>query len=86
MVVIMSTTMDVGFVAGTRITMALTNTPTTGYEVLRNDPHYRYENGTHYYLKDNGDYYYSNGKWALVKASSTDSEGHTVQKLLQHHL
>ena len=51
------------------------NTPTTGYEVLRNDPHYRYENGTHYYLKDNGDYYYySNGKWVLVKASSTDSE------------
>ena len=51
------------------------NTPTTGYEVLRNDPHYRYENGTHYYLKDNGDYYYySNGKWVLVKASNTDSE------------
>ena len=50
------------------------NTPTTGYEVLRNDPHYRYENGTHYYLKDNGDYYYySNGKWVLVKASSTDA-------------
>lgn len=61
------------------------NTPTTGYEVLRNDPHYRYENGTHYYLKDNGDYY-SNGKWALVKASSTDSESHTLQKLLKHHL
>ncbi|MTQ58768.1 serine protease [Streptococcus salivarius] len=54
------------------------NTPTTGYEVLRNDPHYRYENGTHYYLKDNGDYYYySNGKWVLVKASSTDSEAPT---------
>ena len=51
------------------------NTPTTGYEVLRNDPHYRYENGTHYYLKDNGDYYYySNGKWVLVKASNSDSE------------
>ena len=51
------------------------NTPTTGYEVLRNDPHYRYENGTHYYLKDNGDYYYySNGKWVLVKASNADSE------------
>ena len=51
------------------------NTPTTGYEVLRNDPHYRYENGTHYYLKDNGDYYYySNGKWVLVKASNIDSE------------
>ena len=55
------------------------NTPTTGYEVLRNDPHYRYENGTHYYLKDNGDYYYySNGKWVLVKASSTDSETPTT--------
>lgn len=54
------------------------NTPTTGFEVLRNDPHYRYENGTHYYLKDNGDYYYySNGKWVLVKASSTDSEAPT---------
>ena len=51
------------------------NTPMTGYEVLRNDPHYRYENGTHYYLKDNGDYYYySNGKWVLVKASNADSE------------
>ena len=55
------------------------NTPTTGYDVLRNDPHYRYENGTHYYLKDNGDYYYySNGKWVLVKASSTDSEAPTT--------
>ena len=55
------------------------NTPTTGYEVLKNDPHYRYENGTHYYLKDNGDYYYySNGKWVLVKASSTDSEAPTT--------
>ncbi len=55
------------------------NTPTTGYEVLRHDPHYRYENGTHYYLKDNGDYYYySNGKWVLVKASSTDSEAPTT--------
>ena len=55
------------------------NTPTTGYEVLRNDPHYRYENGTHYYLKDNGDYYYySNGKWVLVNASSTDSEAPTT--------
>ncbi|WP_455460909.1 CAP domain-containing protein [Streptococcus salivarius] len=55
------------------------NTPTSGYEVLRNDPHYRYENGTHYYLKDNGDYYYySNGKWVLVKASSTDSEAPTT--------
>ena len=55
------------------------NTPTTGYEVLRNDPHYRYENGTHYYLKDNGDYYYyANGKWVLVKASSTDSEAPTT--------
>ena len=55
------------------------NTPTTGYEVLRNDPHYRYENGTHYYLKDTGDYYYySNGKWVLVKASSTDSEAPTT--------
>ena len=55
------------------------NTPSTGYEVLRNDPHYRYENGTHYYLKDNGDYYYySNGKWVLVKASSTDSEAPTT--------
>ena len=55
------------------------NTPTTGYEVLRNDPHYRYENGTHYYLKNNGDYYYySNGKWVLVKASSTDSEAPTT--------
>ena len=55
------------------------NTPTTGYEVLRNDPHYRYENGTHYFLKDNGDYYYySNGKWVLVKASSTDSEAPTT--------
>ena len=55
------------------------NTPTTGYEVLRNEPHYRYENGTHYYLKDNGDYYYySNGKWVLVKASSTDSEAPTT--------
>ena len=55
------------------------NTPTTGYEVLRNDPHYRYENGTHYYLKDNGDYYYySHGKWVLVKASSTDSEAPTT--------
>ena len=55
------------------------NTPTTGYEVLRNDPHYRYENGIHYYLKDNGDYYYySNGKWVLVKASSTDSEAPTT--------
>ena len=55
------------------------NTPTTGYEVLRNDPHYRYENGTHYYLKDNGDYYYySNGKWVLVKAPSTDSEAPTT--------
>ena len=55
------------------------NTPTTGYEVLRNDPHYLYENGTHYYLKDNGDYYYySNGKWVLVKASSTDSEAPTT--------
>ena len=55
------------------------NTPTTGYEVLRNDPHYRYENGTHYYLKDNGDYYYySNGTWVLVKASSTDSEAPTT--------
>ena len=58
------------------------NTPTTGYEVLRNDPHYRYENGTHYYLKDNGDYYYySNGKWVLVKASSTDSEAPTTSTL-----
>ena len=57
------------------------NTPTTGYEVLRNDPHYRYENGTHYYLKDNGDYYYySNGKWVLVKASSTDSESPTTSE------
>ena len=55
------------------------NTPSTGYEVLRNDPHYRYENGAHYYLKDNGDYYYySNGKWVLVKASSTDSEAPTT--------
>ena len=55
------------------------NTPSTGYEVLRNDPYYRYENGTHYYLKDNGDYYYySNGKWVLVKASSTDSEAPTT--------
>lgn len=46
---------------------------------MRNDPHYRYENGTHYYLKDNGDYYYySNGKWVLVKASSTDSEAPTT--------
>ena len=55
------------------------NTPTTGYEVLRNDPHYLYENGTHYYLKGNGDYYYySNGKWVLVKASSTDSEAPTT--------
>ena len=55
------------------------NTPTTGYEVLRNDPHYRYENGTHYYLKDDVDYYYySNGKWVLVKASSTDSEAPTT--------
>ena len=58
------------------------NTPTTGYEVLRNVPHYRYENGTHYYLKDNGDYYYySNGKWVLVKASSTDSEAPTTSTL-----
>lgn len=58
------------------------NTPTTGYEVLRNDPHYRYENGTHYYLKDNGDYYYySNGKWVLVKASSTDSEAPTTSEI-----
>ena len=58
------------------------NTPTTGYEVLRNDPHYRYENGTHYYLKDNGDYYYyANGKWVLVKASSTDSEAPTTSTL-----
>lgn len=57
------------------------NTPTTGYDVLRNDPHYRYENGTHYYLKDNGDYYYySNGKWVLVKASSTDSEAPTTSE------
>ena len=57
------------------------NTPTTGYEVLRNDPHYRYESGTHYYLKDNGDYYYySNGKWVLVKASSTDSEAPTTSE------
>ena len=57
------------------------NTPTTGYEVLRNDPHYRYENGIHYYLKDNGDYYYySNGKWILVKASSTDSEAPTTSE------
>ena len=57
------------------------NTPTTGYEVLRNDPHYRYENGTHYYLKDNGDYYYyANGKWVLVKASSTDSEAPTTSE------
>ena len=57
------------------------NTPTTGYEVLRNDPHYRYENGIHYYLKDNGDYYYySNGKWVLVKASSTDSEAPTTSE------
>ena len=58
------------------------NTPTTGYEVLRNDPHYRYENGTHYYLKDNGDYYYyANGKWVLVKASSTDSEAPTTSNV-----
>lgn len=57
------------------------NTPTTGYDVLRNEPHYRYENGTHYYLKDNGDYYYySNGKWVLVKASSTDSEAPTTSE------
>ena len=57
------------------------NTPTTGYEVLRNDPHYRYENGIHYYLKDNGDYYYySNGKWVLVKASSADSEAPTTSE------
>lgn len=57
------------------------NTPTTGYEVLRNDPHYRYENGTHYYLKDNSEYYYySNGKWVLVKASSTDSEAPTTSE------
>ncbi|WP_314676851.1 CAP domain-containing protein [uncultured Streptococcus sp.] len=57
------------------------NTPTTGYEVLRNDPHYRYENGIHYYLKDNGDYYYySKGKWILVKASSTDSEAPTTSE------
>ena len=49
------------------------NTPTTGYEVLRNDPHYRYENGTHYYLKDNGDYYYySNGKWKLYNGTAND--------------
>ena len=43
------------------------NTPTTGYEVLRNDPHYRYENDIHYYLKDHVDYYYySNGKRVLL--------------------
>ena len=65
MVATMLTITVVGFVVVTIITtiVVLNNTPTTGYEVLRNDPHYRYENGTHYYLKDNGDYYYySNGK------------------------
>ena len=39
------------------------NTLMIGYEILRNAPHYRYENDIHYYLKDNVDYYsYSNGK------------------------
>ena len=38
---------------------------------LENDPHYRYENGYHYYVLDNGDYYYyQNGKWVLVKDSA----------------
>lgn len=38
---------------------------------LENDPHYRYENGYHYYVLDNGDYYYyQNGKWILVKDSA----------------
>ena len=30
------------------------NTLMIGYEILRNAPHYRYENDIHYYLKDNG--------------------------------
>ena len=43
------------------------NTLMIGYEILRNAPHYRYENDIHYYLKDNGDYYYySNGKRVLL--------------------
>jgi len=38
-----------------------------GYEILRNAPHYRYENDIHYYLKDDVDYYYySNGKRVLL--------------------
>ena len=81
MVATMLTITVVGFVVATIITTIVVLTiPTTGYWVLRNVPHHRYENGTHYYLKDNGDYYYySNGKWVLVKASSTDSEAQQLQ-------
>lgn len=43
------------------------NTLMIGYEILRNAPHYRYENDIHYYLKDDVDYYYySNGKRVLL--------------------
>ncbi|MFS9198739.1 hypothetical protein [Streptococcus vestibularis] len=31
------------------------NTLMIGYEILRNAPHYRYENDIHYYLKDDVD-------------------------------
>ena len=41
---------------------------------LENDPHYRYENGYHYYVLENGDYYYyQDGKWVLVKTSTNNS-------------
>lgn len=43
------------------------NTLMIGYEILRNAPHYRYENDIHYYLKDDVDYYYySNSKRVLL--------------------
>lgn len=55
-----------------------------GYEILKNAPHYRYENDIHYYLKDNVDYYYySNGKWVLLKIQARILKLEQPQKQLQ---
>ncbi len=52
---------------------------------MRFNAHYRY-NGTLYYLKDNGDYYYySNGKWVLDGGFNTDSEAPTTSTRIQRH-
>ena len=56
-----------------------TNNNSTSNNNLENDPHYRYENGYHYYVLDNGDYYYyQNGKWVFVKDSTDNSTNPTT--------